>query len=578
MELDRHQKAAVEATESRILVLAGAGSGKTRVLTERVAYLIERQKVSPSEIMSFTFTRKAATEMSRRLEDRISSQRFGVTMGTMHGIALGQIRRFGDTIGLKPSAVTVYGSWEEDFLIKEIAKEIGLHTGRGWRGIKKRDIDSAFNDYYQRGWWPEETNPAKNLFKTFMARCRENNALTYGGLLIGLERLIPTMAKYLKIKHILVDEVQDIDPLQWQIINSMVKAFGADLFVVGDIDQSIYSFRGAVPEYLVDRQEDFKIFRLEANYRSTVDIVRRANSLISFNKNRIPKVMTGGRAKGNEDSVITSYDIDSEELSENLGQMVLLTMGPAPQDIAVLARNHVLLKKLSGILDSKGVKNIYIGRKSELTRSEPFRRVHALLKLIVNPYDNFAFMLTKEILGIGNNEYKKIRFKAIQDGTSHFQAWEGCLGPFFKNDNLIDAIHTISPMDLPFPKDDILDFAIAWADENLKTDIKTYLDWLSTFDLQDEISDTPEGIQLMTVHAAKGLEFPIVIVAGFNEGLMPSKQAIARNDLEDERRVAYVAITRAIDQLILTVRPEVVETENKTYNNPASRFLGEMGL
>lgn len=291
--LNAEQKAAVETESRQALLLAGAGSGKTRTLTERIAYLIEKKKVSPYEVCAFTFTRKASQEMQTRLSTRIAGAH-KVTMGTMHSLALRQLRRFGETIGLKPSSITVYSPWEEAFLLREIGKELCIYDGKKWK-IKKKEIDRAFADYYQTGAVPDKTDNRYPIFKTFMARCRENNAMTYGGLLIGLEILIPTLAKHLHWKHILVDEVQDIDPLQWRIINRMSTALDTSLFVVGDIDQSIYEFRGAVPQYLIDHADLFDIYRLGTNYRSDANIVAAANRLIGHNTDRLEKTMRAGR-------------------------------------------------------------------------------------------------------------------------------------------------------------------------------------------------------------------------------------------------------------------------------------------
>ena len=290
MELDPQQKKAVITESKKVLVISGAGSGKTRVLTERIAYLIEQKKVSPYEILAFTFTRRAAGEMNSRLENRIEGKAHKVTMSTMHALGLNMIHKFGETIGLRNKTVTVYSEWEESYLLKEVAIELGIFK-KTWKIPKKKVIDPMFAAYYERGIEPTRFDPGYGLFKAFIHRCKENNALTYGALLIGLEMLIPTMAKYLHYRHILVDEVQDIDPLQWQIINKLCAAFNASLFTVGDIDQSIYSFRGAVPEYLIEHQDKFNIYRIETNYRSDAYIVQGANNLISHNQDRLEKTM-----------------------------------------------------------------------------------------------------------------------------------------------------------------------------------------------------------------------------------------------------------------------------------------------
>jgi len=873
MQLDKNQEKAVFAKGKSVLVLAGAGSGKTRVLTERIAHLVEDEKVSPYEILSFTFTRKAAQEMKTRLEDRLGSTAHNVTMGTMHSLALSMLHRFGEIIGMRPNSITVYGAWEEAFLLKEIAKEMGVFK-KGWNP-KKADIDLTLNNYYQKGIVPNELDKTYPLFKAFMARCRENNSLTYGGLLIGLEMLIDTMAKHLHYKHILVDEVQDIDPLQWRIINKMVEAFGASLFVVGDIDQcqpegtmvittngakpiesldpekdelkvyckhdamiygghnkgykfsikkrkftgilrtirvkggkatsctdnhkwyvkwsdwardhkwnvvylmkkgnrfrigwcqlfrnghpgihfytrvrlegadcawilrfcdtkkqasllesilaaqygiptitfkatnnakyydqegidyvfnslwhletnakkilsdhklsmahpffnnngdhkkqggktifqisthnlragffclpqkegtrfikwspikdisfenveklsvysldvekyhtyvadglctcnSIYSFRGAVPEYLLEHQDEFDIYRLELNYRSDLDIVYSANQLIVNNSSRLEKTMIATR-NSNKDVVTVKRNFDSNFLAGYLKGIVELEAFDL-KDMAILSRNHILLKKLSSILKEENVPHTYVGRKTELTRSEEFRRFHAVLKLIVNPYDNFAFLLIKDFINLSDGEYSKVRFRSIMEGKSHFQAWkDNYRESWWRDIEIASRSHDLGglvrimgeSLGVLFNTKDICDFILKWENDHPKMkDIPSevgpiilYLDWLATYDLQDEITEETEGIQLMTIHGAKGLEFPIVIIAGMNEGLLPSKQAISSDNIEDERRLCYVAVTRAEDHLILTARPETKESKSgKIYHNPISRFIKEMDI
>lgn len=577
-DTDTQQRAAVTTNSGRAMVIAGAGSGKTRVLTERVAYLIEKCKASPSEIMVMTFTRKAAGEMKTRLEQRVGSAAYGLSLGTMHALALRMINRFGEVIGMKSQRVTVYSQWEEDFLLRDVAKELGVYDGKKWKGITKAQVAEAFDAYYQRGIEPAPDEPVHDLFRGFIQRCRENNSLTYGGLMIGLRLLIPTLAKFLSIKYILVDEVQDIDPLQWEVILEMEKAFEAALFVVGDVDQSIFEWRGAAPKYLVDHQDKFDIYRLETNYRSVPDIVMAANRLIEHNRDRITKTMVATRDNGDPVSVI--QDMDSERIME-----YITSWGEPPEgfSIAVLGRNHFLLEKLSRLLDERQVKHEYIGKLTALTNSEPFRRYHAFLKLAVNPYDNFSFLLIKDALNLSRDDYTKIRIFAAETGKGHLPAFI-----ILKGNRFVE-----SGIDLSFLGEWTLAECCRWIDENFSSlspeasafirnwtmdnpgEIKEYLDWLALYEIQDEIKKEASGLILMTIHAAKGLEWPVVVVAGCNEGIIPSKQCIEKGDIESERRLMYVAMTRARDQLTLTIRPECVEKDGHLYESPRSRFIKE---
>jgi DNA helicase-2/ATP-dependent DNA helicase PcrA len=252
--------------------------------------------------------------------------------------------------------------------------------------------------------------------------------------------------------------------------------------------------------------------------------------------------------------------------------------------VPVLARNHALLRKLSDELTAREVPHQYIGRKSALTNSEEFRRFHAFLKLIVNSHDNFSMLLIKDLIGLSALEYSDIRVRAATEGKSHFQAWmDGNTNDlwrefFEKCDGLslsyaAEALAEALGFHPQFKSTD--EFIGSVLEQHPGFTLKGYLDWLATFDIQDELTDEPEGLTLMTIHAAKGLEYPVVILAGCNEGIIPSKQAIAAGEVEEERRLFYVALTRAKDQCILAVRPERKEVEGRVYENPVSRFVAE---
>jgi len=260
----------------------------------------------------------------------------------------------------------------------------------------------------------------------------------------------------------------------------------------------------------------------------------------------------------------------------------------SPQDIAILSRVHFLLDKLSEELTGLNIPHVKIGRKTALVESEEFRKFHAFLKLLINQFDNFSFLLIRDLIGVSREEYNKIRLQATQEGKSHFKVWdwenkeigffELCRDEEVTFDEIISLIDEIK---FPFAVIDIYDtkeFALKWGQEHPNGTITEYLDWLATYDIQDEIEeDHSDKVQLMTIHAAKGLEFPVVIVAGCNEGILPGKQAINSGEVEEERRLFYVAMTRAKDNLILTVRPEKKEDEfGRVHESPVSRFINEM--
>jgi hypothetical protein len=412
MELDKQQSAAVNPQSKKALVLAGAGSGKTRVLTERIAHLMGNCKVSPFEVVAITFTRKAAGEMKERRTNRIHGAH-KLTVGTMHSVALRMIQQFGEAIGLKPKQTTVYSEWESSYLLREVAIDLGIYNGKSWKILVtvERGIDSA-----------------------------------------GLVNLI-------------------------RAIN--------------------------------DRKDQ----------------------------------------------------------------------------CTFLSRNHVLLQKLSTLLAEAGITHNF-GQKMAITNSEGFRRFHAFLKLIVNYYDNFSFLLIRDILALDRRAYNKIRLRAITKSRSHFQAWiyqtVSDWGDFFDcaaegwsfAGTLLHLQDMVKLEEAFYPA---IAFIGQWIEPNPTGTIDQYLSWLATYDISEEVETGDDAdIQLMTIHAAKGLEWENVIIAGCNEGLIPSKKAIAAGNLEDERRLMYVAITRARGNLMVTVRPEQSEGKNgHIYKNPISRFVME---
>ena len=362
MQLDRNQQDAVEAVEENVLVVAGPGSGKTRCIVERAAYLIEYCKTSPSELVLVTFTRKAAGEMRSRLKERIGNKVNGVTIGTFHSIALELLHRFGEMIGFRSNS-TVYGEFEEEFLLKDVAQELGLYDGKKWKKLKRDDIAATFGKYYQEGVEPDVDDPARDLFTAFVARCKENNSYTFGSLLTGLKLLLPHMHQYLPWKYVIQDESHDADKLQWELLMAIKEYCNASLYVVADLDQVCYQWRGAYPEYILKHQDEFTVYKLENNYRSVPSIVEASNRLISHNVDRIPKTMRATRE--GDAPITTERNADSNAILGIVGA-VAASRGNEPQPlsgIAILARKHSLLGKIDRLMEEAGIPHTYIGKQ-----------------------------------------------------------------------------------------------------------------------------------------------------------------------------------------------------------------------
>ena len=579
MQLSQEQANAVYTDSRRALCLAGAGSGKTRVLISRIKHLIEDCHVSPYEILTCTFTRKAGGEMKERLEKSIGNQAHSVTIGTLHSVALRLIQRFGEFINWNPGKITVYSSWEESVLLKDVCKELGYYNGKTFKGVKNNEIMAAFHLYYTTGNRNERWYIPNEIMDAFFQRCRENNALTYGMIMTEFLQLIPRISRMINFKHVLVDEVQDLDKLQFRIIKLLCSVCDASLFVCGDQQQTLYEFRGADPSYLIRNQDKFDIYKLRDNYRSDGYIVEAANKLIKHNQNRLDLEMWAKRGWGNSVQVLS--DINSSEIAKTLPHFMINN----DNDIAVLARNHFLLEKLSKLLSETGIDHEYIGKKTAFTRSEEFRRVHAFLNLAVNPFDNFSFLIVKDYLGLSVEDYKAIRMHAVKNDMSHFQVFSEMVYQDFDEQFLIDfveaaKIHSIidlfkilESIEFGFDQGPVLQFVADYLNVQAQPNLEDYLEWLALYDVQDEIKPEPSKLQLMTIHASKGLEFSMVIIAGLNEGILPSYRAKnSESELESERRLAYVAYTRAKDHLILTSRPVDPEARIPC---PPSRFIKE---
>lgn len=583
MILDAEQTNAVRTDSRQVLVSAGPGGGKTRTIIERAAYLIEHRQVSPSELLLVTFSRKAAGEMRSRMVERLGSAAANkMEIGTFHATALKLLKRFGEFVGLNGKNLTVYGEFESNFLLKECAIDLGVYK-KSWNPLKK-DIDKIFSEYYETGKEPNSDNPGTPLFKEFIMRCKENRSLTYGGLLTGLKLLLPFIYQYLPWRHVIIDEGHDTDLLQIELMRMIQKGCEASLFIVLDVDQTLYGWRGACPEYWLEHQEEFELHLLTTNYRSCPEIVGAANRLIEHNTARIPRTMRATRE--DRGRIDCPRGMDTEMVVRLLSDLV----HSQREGSAVLSRNHFLLKKLASKLDDINFPYTYVGRTAELVDSELFRRFHAFLKLLVNPFDNMSFLLIRDILGLSLKEYNEIRLRATQESKSHFQSWYDMVPPspedlkrqFFDCSIIfpfpLDAAKDIQNI-FTFDVTEIVNFVDAWAKSDPIAPLSDYLYWLATFDIQDEVKEDDDRLKLLTGHAAKGLEFGLVIIIGANEGIIPSKQAIEAgdNEIQAERRLFYTMMTRAKDALILAVRHERKEGENgKVYLNPISRFMREI--
>ncbi|WP_165175869.1 ATP-dependent helicase [Desulfovibrio sp. ZJ369] len=590
--LNQEQQAAVLAREKNVLVLAGAGSGKTRTLIERVAWLME-QGASGHEIVCATFTRAAAGEMRARLEARVGREARKVTVSTFHGLGLGLLKKYGHHIGLRYGNLTVYTPPETDTLIRLCGEQLGLYARGKWKHGKKA-LDAMFAALERSGEKIGTAHPYYPVLQAFEAACRQNNAMPYYGLIHGLVELAEAgkVREFTNWKYLLVDEVQDLDPMQWRALKAITEhTDGAELYAVGDLSQSIYGFRGAVPAHLQHLMDAgaLTVYELRNNYRSAPDIVSAANCLIRHNTSHRALAMRAMRDDAPHALAIIP-NADSSRLAD-----ILAARHEWPHPPVVLCRNNRMLDRLSEELSARDVPHKRIGRRAAALHSPLFVKANAALKCIVNPFDETAFLLAHAGLGLDAGAYANIRVRAAEEGKSCFEAYRDDL-----NADILEAMPSASstvkealdwfgsggyqfdPLDGYGPE--YCQWLELYAAQYPTATITDYLDWLALVDVQDEMParDEEPCILLMTCHAAKGLEFPCVIIAGCNEGVLPGRQALTAETkgdtaaIEDERRLMYVAVTRAKDRLILAVRPEKEGKEGA--GERPSRFIAESGL
>lgn len=584
-ELNQEQQAAVLAQEKNVLVLAGAGSGKTRTIVERVAHLLGNG-ASGYEIVCTTFTRAAAGEMRARLEARIGREAHKVTVSTFHGLGLGLLKKYGHHIGLRYGNLTVYTPLETETLLRHCGEQLGLYVKGKWRHGKKA-LDEMFATLERSGEKIGTALPYYPVFQAFEAACRQNNAMPYYRLVHGLVELAEAgkVREFTNWKYLLVDEVQDLDLMQWRALKAITEhTEDAELYAVGDLSQSIYGFRGAVPAYLQNLMDvgALTVYELRSNYRSAPDIVSAANCLIRHNISHRVLAMRAMR-----DDVPHALAIIPNADSSRLADILAARHG-WPHPPVVLCRNNRMLDKLSNELTARDVPHRRIGKRTTALHSPLFVKANAALKCIVNPFDETAFLLAHTGLGLDAGAYAKIRVQAAEVGKSCFEVYrDGMTVDILEampseSGTVKEALdwfgsdgYQFDPLDGYGPE--YCQWLELYAAQYPTATITDYLDWLALVDVQDEMpaKDEEPGILLMTCHASKGLEFPCVIVAGCNEGIMPSKQAVKAGDagIEDERRLMYVAVTRAMNQLILAVRPE-----KEGSGESPSRFLAEIGI
>ena len=645
--LNEEQRRAVEAMDGPVLIIAGAGSGKTRVLTSRVAYMLA-SGVDPSTILALTFTKKAANEMKERISLLVGREKARrVVAGTFHSVFVRFLREYSGFLGY-PEQFTIYDTSDSTAAVKHCIKELGLDD----KTYKPREVLSRISGAKNNLVTEEAYRCRQDLltadsrsrkpeihkiYSLYQRKLKESGVMDFDDILVNMNILLRDNPEALdalsrRFAYILVDEYQDTNYSQYIIVRKL-SSLRRNICVVGDDSQSIYAFRGAQIQNIFNFSKDFpqaKLFRLESNYRSTSTIVDAANSVIEKNSNRIPKVCHSMGEKGEPIRIVSSYNETGE--AAMVADEVVSRMrkdGSQYSDFAILYRTNNQSRALEEALRRRNIPYRVYSGNSFYERAE-VKDMMAYLKLVVNPLDEESFkrVVNKPARGIGDTSLEALDKAARAHQTCLFKAaWLEDLESFGLKAAAIARIKAFCEMINRFAADafrcNAEELALRIADESgyrtalaadtsiegmaRKANVEELLDSISIYveertseaqengedepditlsDYLENVSllanaDTDEGddsnrVSLMTVHSAKGLEFSHVLITGLEDNLFPSMNMVgSAADLEEERRLFYVALTRAKKDIVLTHASSRMRN-GKTENNPLSRFVKEI--
>lgn len=627
--MNNMQQQAVFCTEGPLLILAGAGSGKTTVLVNRIAYILKSELCKPWQILAITFTNKAAGELKERICNAVPEGGSDIWAATFHSTCARILRRYGDRIGFT-SHFTVYGTDDQKKLVKDILKQLNydekmLPVKRVLNEISKaKDEMLTPQEMLKRAGYDNLKQSVAKVYEIYQSRLKTADAMDFDDMLcktVELFQKCPDILEYYQnqFKYIMVDEYQDTNKVQYKFVSMLAAKYG-NICVVGDDDQSIYKFRGATIENILSFENTFKgakMIRLEQNYRSTQNILNAANGVISNNTMRKGKTLWTENAVGDKIEVHTS-DSERDE-AQFIAKTILdgVADGRKFSDFAILYRMNAQSNSIEQALSRSGIPHRVIGGRRFYDREE-IRDMVAYLQVINNPHDDVrlgriinvpkrgigATTLEKasEIAaGLGESIYSVIKdadvypqlsraatklksFVALIDGLMEAeQSGDYSLAELY---NLI-LEHTDYEKYLKTEKDNpdvrienieelssnIIKFEEDYAEE---ASLSNFLEEISLQTDIDNYDAEADSSVMMTLHSAKGLEFPIVFIAGLEEGVFPSIATMMNPDeLNEERRLAYVGITRAKEKLYITKAKSRMLMGHTSYNK-VSRFVNEI--
>ena len=615
MELNDMQKEAVLYNDGPLLIIAGAGSGKTRTLTAKVAYLIEEKDVSPYNILAITFTNKAAKEMKDRLYSQLGSIAKKIQVSTFHSFGLKLLRENYERLGYDKNFV-IMDSDDSLTVVKKIIKDMGYDPKIYNPKAIRNKISSCKNEMMSpnkyRGYAVSDYEKViVDVYEKYEYKLRNNNSVDFDDLLllpIELFKKYPDVLKeYQEIyKYILIDEYQDTNEAQYKFSKKLASKY-RNIFVVGDNDQAIYAFRGANFKNILNFEKDYpdaKTILLEENYRSTETILDAANDVIKNNKMRKDKKLWTSRGKGEKIKYYRAYNERDEALYVIRKIKELINRGVEYADIAILYRTNAQSRVMEEEMLKENLPYRVIGSFYFYSRKE-IKDLIAYLRLIHNTKDNVSLLrvINTPKRGIGLKTIDNLTRKADEENTSIYEAIDSGKELEFKK--LIEDLREVSEkltltelidkvLDATGLRDELKNEKTLEAEvrlenlEEFKSITKTFEEREGLISLEEflleislisdveEYKDDPNRISLMTVHSVKGLEFSYVFVIGMEEGIFPHINALMENsEIEEERRLCYVAITRAKDDLYL-VNARRRTLFGREQINPSSRFLSEI--
>lgn len=626
-QLNDKQYEAVVNTEGPCLVIAGAGSGKTKVLTHKIAYLIDEKGVLPWNILAITFTNKAANEMKERIEGLVGDVAKDIWMGTFHSVCVRILRRFIDRIGFDFSFI-IFDTSDQRTLIKACIKNIGLDDKMFTDRSVQSEISNAKNEMLEPDQYTLRANgdfrkeKIALVYEMYQKRLKENNAIDFDDIINYTIKILmdnPDVLEYYsdKFKYVLVDEYQDTNKSQFTLVTLLASKNG-NITVVGDNDQGIYSFRGADISNILNFERDFpgtKIIKLEQNYRCTGNILKAANSVIKNNEVKYKKQLWTENDVGNLPKVYSAKN-EYDEGTYIATQIEHLRREEKYNysDFAILYRMNTQSRAIEEILRREGIPYKIIGGLKFYERKE-IKDVISYLRLIQNPSDNISLkrVINEPKRGIGKTSLDNIEKLAEDTGISMYEIIKNAdqygLNRVFLNSrefvNVIEELrnkkddikiseliketlnksgytkaleeeNTIEAENRIENLDEFLTVAIEFEDESAENKLSDFLEGITLSSDIDNMEETDDSVTLMTLHSAKGLEFPVVFLVGMEEGIFPGYKSISEpKELEEERRLCYVGITRAKKNLFLTCSKQRT-IFGSTSCNPISRFLKEI--